>query len=309
LIPGKTNYTQEGKPIHKLAARGKTEIVRLILDNCRGNPDYVNTVVPGVDKTPLYYAQQGGHLMTMFLLVDRGGVFERKTVHRREISDHLVDMKLKPEVVSSGNQPQATGLGSQSKQLHHKKSVSEGEAYTHRILSGFETGSAPEEVISIHHKIDFPYELADACCKRGYLGILQFLEDCGLSLRTNPSQRRDLHMIAVENGHVDIAEFLFKRGFSVNSPGFLFMGISPLECACGSSFMDPRTRKEMVVFLLKAGADPNYMDKGGYTVMDIASGMESKGSKEVVRLLIEAGFDLGKRNRWGEDYSTLVARM
>jgi len=304
-----TNYTQEGKPIHKLAARGKTEIVRLILDNCRGNPDYVNTVVPGVDKTPLYYAQQGGHLMTMFLLVDRGGVFERKTVHRREISDHLVDMKLKPEVVSSGNQPQATGLGSQSKQLHHKKSVSEGEAYTHRILSGFETGSAPEEVISIHHKIDFPYELAAACCKRGYLGILQFLEDCGLSLRTNPSQRRDLHMIAVENGHVDIAEFLFKRGFSVNSPGFSFMGISPLECACGSPFMDPRTRKEMVVFLLKAGADPNYMDKGGYTVMDIASGMESKGSREVVRLLIEAGFDLGKRNRWGEDYSTLVARM
>jgi len=90
--------------------------------------------------------------------------------NNKEISDHLIDMKLKPEVVESGNQPQATGLGSQSKQLHHKKIVSEGEAYAQIILSGFETGSAPEKVISIHHEIDFPHQLADECCKRGILG-------------------------------------------------------------------------------------------------------------------------------------------
>jgi hypothetical protein len=60
--------------------------------------------------------------------------------NNKEISDHLVDMKLQPEVVGSANQPQATGLGSQSKQLHHKEIASEGEAYAHIILSGFETG-------------------------------------------------------------------------------------------------------------------------------------------------------------------------
>jgi ankyrin repeat protein len=218
-------------------------------------------------------------------------------------------MKLKPEVVGSGNQPQATGLGSQSKQLHHKKIVSEGEAYAHIILSGFETGSVPEKVISIHHEIDFPHELADECCKRGYLGILQFLEDCGLNLRPNLTLAWDLHITAVEHGHVGIVEFLFKRGFSVNSPDASHRGISPLQRACESPHMDPRKRKEMVILLLKAGADPNYTDKGGYTAMDIASGMESKGSRELVRLLIEAGFDLGKLNRWGEDYLALVARM
>ncbi|KAH9540678.1 hypothetical protein CY35_14G018300 [Sphagnum magellanicum] len=218
-------------------------------------------------------------------------------------------MKLKPEVVGSGNQPQATGLGSQSKQLHHKKIGSEGEAYAHTILSGFETGSASEKVISIHHEIDFPHQLADECCKRGYLGILQFLEDCGLNLRPNPTLTWDLHITAVDHGHVGIVEFLFKRGFSVNSPDTSHRGISPLQCACESPHMDPRKRKEMVIFLLKAGADPNYTDKGGYTAMDIASGMKSKGSRELVRLLIEAGFDLGKRNCWGEDYLTLVARM
>jgi hypothetical protein len=280
--------------------------------------------------------------------------------NNKEISDHLVDMKLKPEVVGSGNQPQATGLGSQSKQLphkkfasegevgllieagfnlgkmkrwgedystlvatglgstsrptgskqlHHKKPMSEGEAYTQRILSGFETGSASEEVISIHHTIEFPHELADECCKTGYLGILQFLEDCGLNLRPNPTLTWDLHKTAVDHGHIGILEFLFKRGFSVNSPDTSPRGLSPLQRACESPHMDPRKRNEMVLFLLKAGADPNYTDKGGYTAMDIASGRESKGSRELVQLLIEAGFDLGKRNRWGEDYLTLVARM
>ncbi|CAM6003112.1 unnamed protein product [Sphagnum balticum] len=435
------------KPIHNLAARGKTEMVRLILANWEGDPDYVNTVVPGIDQTPLYYPIRGDHVETMNFLLERGGALERQTVHHavsiscsqtfefldslfplaikegclqvflelsdrrwrlcdpqlkfadpggihirclkehiknvahlspsitplraacqkgsegalksflhllvhvtkvtrgilclllsyiaihgskemldllvqkhgfdvkvklvtyyvqqllldeascsnvqdktwlhrdtvlkenlvayggnyvsleniarwsnnKEIPDHLVDMKLQPEVVGSANQPQATGLGSRSKQLHHKKIASEGEAYAHIFLSGFQTGSAPEKVISIHHEIDFPHQLADECCKRGYLGILQFLEDCGLNLRPNPRLAWDLHITAVEHGHV--------------------------------------------------GADPNYTDKGGYTAMDIATGMESKGSREVVQLLIEAGFDLGKLNRWGEDYVALVARM
>jgi serine/threonine protein kinase/ankyrin repeat protein len=491
----KSQFRME-KPIHKLAARGKTEMVRLILANWEVDPDYVNTVVPGIYQTPLYYAIRGDHVETMNFLLERGGALERQTVHldvsiswsqifefldslfplaikegclqvflelsdrrwrlcdpqlkfadpggihirclkehiknvahlspsitplraacqkgsegalksflhllvhvtkdtrdilrlllsyiaihgskemldlllqkhgfdvevelntyyvqqllldeascsnvqdktwlhrdtllkenlvtyggnyvslekiarwsnNKEISDHLVDMKLQPEVVGSANQPQATGLGSQSKQLHHKKIVSEGEAYAHIILSGFETGSAPEKVISIHHEIDFPYQLAYECCKMGYLGILQFLEDCGLNLRPNPRLAWDLHITAVEHGHVGIVEFLFKRGFSVNS----YAGdrcISPLQRACESPHMDPRKRKEMVLFLLEAGADPNYTDQGGYTAMDIAAGMESKGSREVVQLLIEAGFDLGKLNRWGEDYLALVARM
>jgi ankyrin repeat protein len=51
-------------------------------------------------------------------------------------------------------------------------------------------------------------------------------------------------------------------------------------------------------FVLKAGANPNYTNKGGYTAMDIASGLESKGSRELVGLLLEAGFNLGKMDQW-----------
>jgi hypothetical protein len=45
--------------------------------------------------------------------------------------------------------------------------------------------------------------------------------------------------------------------------------------------------------MLKSGADPNYMDKGGYTPMDTVSGLASKSSRELVRLLLEASFNLG----------------
>ncbi len=83
------------------------------------------------------------------------------------------------------------------------------------------------------------------------------------------------------------------------------MGKSPLQCACASPYMDPRQNKEMVVFILKAGANPNYTNNGGYTAMDIASGLESKGSRELVRLLLEADVHLGKMDQWGEDYLTL----
>jgi ankyrin repeat protein len=68
-------------------------------------------------------------------------------------------------------------------------------------------------------------------------------------------------------------------------------------------------KKEMLSFLLKKGADPNYTSNGGYTSMDIASGLQTKGSRELVKLLLQAGFNIGKKNHWGEDYSSMVTRM
>jgi hypothetical protein len=47
------------------------------------------------------------------------------------------------------------------------------------------------------------------------------------------------------------------------------------------------------------------MDKGGYTPMDIVSGLPSKSSRELVRLLLEASFNLRERNCCGEDYLIL----
>ncbi len=59
------------------------------------------------------------------------------------------------------------------------------------------------------------------------------------------------------------------------------MGKSPLQCACASPYMDPRQNKEMVVFILKAGANPNYTNKGGYTAMDIAKWVGKQGFQRI----------------------------
>jgi ankyrin repeat protein len=45
--------------------------------------------------------------------------------------------------------------------------------------------------------------------------------------------------------------------------------------------MDPRQNKEMVVFILKAGANPNYTNKGGYTAMDIAKWVGKQGFQRI----------------------------
>ncbi len=164
-------------------------------------------------------------------------------------------------------------------------------------------------MISIHYNIDFPHELSVECCKRGYLGILQFLEDCGLNLSPNPQVLWDLPITAVQYGHINVADFLLQRGFSVNSSDGSSAGWSPLQRVCQSPHMDPRKKKEMVSFLLKKSADPNYTSNGGYTSMDIASGLQTKGSRELVKLLLQAGFNMGKKNHWGEDYSNMVTRM
>jgi len=196
----------------------------------------------------------GDTLLKIILIASDGHYITLENVAQwsdnKELFDYLVDLQVKQEVVSSGNESQATGLGSQSKQLYQEKSASEGEAYAQRILSGFETGSAPEEVISIHYNIDFPHELSVECCKRGYLGILQFLEDCGLNFSPNPQVLWDPHITAVQYGHINVADFLLQRGFSVNSSDGSSAGWSPLQWACQSPHMDPRKKKEMVSFLL-----------------------------------------------------------
>ncbi|KAJ7543680.1 hypothetical protein O6H91_09G048200 [Diphasiastrum complanatum] len=145
------------------------------------------------------------------------------------------------------------------------------------------------------------------------MGILQFLEDCELDLNHikadsgNGSEEPSSSLLhtAAYHGHVKIAKYLLERGFSVNS-SYCFLGSSPLQRACESSVS--MQKKDMVTLLLEAGADPNHKNRGSYTAMGIASGLTSKGARELVQLLVGAGFDLGKRDRWGDDYLSLVTR-
>ena len=344
------------KPIHKLAALGRTEMVSMILENCGVEfPDYVNTTMPvGLDDTPLYCAIRGGdHVETVRFLMDRGGSISVDRIRaqffydpswslgreeilptllflirheydndRKKIKDYLFSRQLQGLI-------DPISLTAHTRQLQHapdpehssdvralcasdERYLDLAKPYVRRILSAFETGVS-EEMISLHFQIEFPWALAEECCRKGYLGILQFLEDCGLDLnlykemsnavgnRINPLLNQ-----AAFFGHVDVARYLVERGHSVNSKFLLFGSTTPLQRACESPTL--MHKKEMVAFLLNAGADPNYRDEFGYTAMDRASGSDSYG-RELVRLLLEAGFDCGLKDRWGEDYLDHIARI
>jgi serine/threonine protein kinase len=347
------------KPIHKLAASGKTEMVRMILEKyCEVDPAYVNTTTPTRNvETPLYYAIEGGVNIEMVkFLSERGGIISPKALRERqdldlhvgglyqwarrnniswllgalcalaEEKEHLKTLEFfktfspgsakVSKDFGFGRDVRVPSLGTSNGKTAPHAVYGVAKAYVRKILADFERGVS-EEVISLHFHIEFPAQLAEACCEKGYLGILQFLEEyCGLDLNLlkenggggiQYSSGSLLHTAAFY-GHVNIARFLLKRGYSVNS-SFHYLGCSPLHRACESQVLKHNNEFQMVALLLNAEADPNYRDEGGYTAMDRVYGDTSKGSRDLVRLLLEAGFDCGQKNRWGEDYMDIISQI
>ena len=155
--------------------------------------------------------------------------------------------------------------------------------------------------------------LAALCCENGYLGILQFLEDCGLDLsllKNEPgvrsNQTSSLLHIAAQYGHVNVVKLLLNRGFPIDS-SVDWCKDSPLLRVFESS--RSIHKKEMVAFLLDEGADPNYTNKMGYKAMDMVNGPPYKGVRDMVWLLLEAGFDIGGKDPWGNDYMDTLTKI
>lgn len=192
------------------------------------------------------------------------------------------------------------------------------ESYAQKILHDFESGAC-DEVISIHFQIGYPLVLARQCCEKGYLGVLQFLEDsCRLDLSElrrrgeQPSSTRydSLLHTAAYFGQVDVAKFLIvERGFGVNkvvNPG---RWNSPLQDAIVTERSRGKNKKAMVKLLLERGADPNYKNFFGYTAMDQVDTPPYEETRGIIRLLLEAGYESGNKDRWGEDCLDLVTKL
>jgi ankyrin repeat protein len=167
------------------------------------------------------------------------------------------------------------------------------------------------EVISMHFGLDNPFDLARHCCIKGHVGVLKFYEDCGLDLDAiRDDQDQDSILIfAVDYGHIDMVKYLLERGFLVDSTNW-YIGETPLQHACSirpdASRIERQHKMDIASLLLEKGADPNYVNQEGYTAMDQALDFNDK---EVVRLLVDHGFGVGSKNRYGEDYMTGVANI
>ncbi|KAG0575727.1 hypothetical protein KC19_5G026100 [Ceratodon purpureus] len=157
-----------------------------------------------------------------------------------------------------------------------------------------------------------PYDLALDCCRKGHVAVLKNYEDCGKldldAIRDNKDRDSILHH-AVDHAHMDMVKYLLERGFPVDSTNWYF-GETPLQHACSrrpdGSNLERQQKMDIASLLLEKGADPNYVNQEGYTAMDQALDFNDK---QMVRFLVDHGFDLGRKNRYGEDYMTRIANI
>jgi hypothetical protein len=106
-----------------------------------------------------------------------------------------------------------------------------------------------------------------------------------------------LHVAAAAHHRV-LAETLVAHGAAVRARNR--RGAEPLHYAAdghpGVDFSDPKARREMICFLIDAGADPNAMDKSG--VAPLHRGVRSRNSA-AVGALIDGGADPLLMNKSG----------
>ena len=107
---------------------------------------------------------------------------------------------------------------------------------------------------------------------------------------SHPNGTAAIH-IASNNNHVEIVKLLLEAGVNVNQKGA--QGTTPLLFALVRRDGDTSDRSGMVALLLAAGADPNATNEQGIRILDSAlSFAMAPGGLKIFKLLVEAGAEL-----------------
>jgi len=318
------------KPIHVACQKGKEKVFEAAFALVDYNESFY------IIRALMFYIARGGSKeMLDIILVNRTFVedyFISKTFSMRDVavlllaegtSPNLLDSAHSGDIESRISVSDVAAASGNIEVFQHILKVQPEDSGSEEVdadsfgdleVSGeaLELSSHLEaEVISMHFALDNPYGLALDCCRKGYVGVLKFYEDCGLDLdaiRDNEDRHSILHF-AVDHAHIDMVKYLLERGFLVDSTNWI-MGETPLQHACSRRPDASRTKRlhqmDIASLLREKGADPNYVNQGGYTAMDQAMDFNDK---QMIRFLVDHGFDLGQKNRYGEDYMTRIANI
>ncbi len=92
-------------------------------------------------------------------------------------------------------------------------------------------------------------------------------------------------------GHLETAEYLIKAGAQINSPSKNGLQAAPIQSAAAAGHF------EIVLLLLRHGADPNIREQGGYTPLHAAA---QNGDIDLLRALIVHGADQEAKSNDGK---------
>lgn len=105
-------------------------------------------------------------------------------------------------------------------------------------------------------------------------------------------------ILAAQGGHIDIAEYLIKKGADMNTKDMF--GRTPLSHSLEAGQLS------MAKFLLNYGVNVNTKDDVSQTPLHIAV---VKGNFEVVKLLVEKGADVNAKNELGMTPQDLAKQL
>ncbi|KAJ7551512.1 hypothetical protein O6H91_06G018400 [Diphasiastrum complanatum] len=304
------DYLNVSPPLHYLCRYGKTKMAKILISEMGADVKYINKggntflhevskkgykeiaellLSHGVDPnlenndglTALDIAVEMGHLELQNLLFKVGGVRGKG---------------LKPTENTQQMEPE-------SQRCQLTKAVQDGN------LQKLKQILAKESLISTLSS-EAQFDLVKTCCQKGYLDILRVLHEHGVDIhgQVDPFGIKSPLNFAAQYGNVDIIKFLIEKGVQVNvqlEPKASTISSRPklnyreaLHSAAGGQ------QAEAMEALLQAGANPNALDNCGTTAMDRAIGYKNK---RMIKLLIEHGFDTGKRDREDRTYMSRIA--
>ena len=295
-------------PLHYAAERGDVEIVRLLLEKWA----YPNAR-DQMGRTPLHEATKNGHVDVVRLLLEHGANPNAKDedgrtpLHEATKNGHVDVVKL---LLEHGADPNAQNEKGETP-LH--TAARWGRVDVVRLLlergADFKSrdaeGRTPVDVASASVKNVFveweqrrTLSLFDAVTRGDVEGVKLWLER-GVDPNVKVGGSTPLH-VAAERGYVEIVELLLSWKWRVEVDARDGRGFTPLQYACfGLLHAGPVSvgrYRDVVVALLRRGADPDVRDEEGNTVLHWAA---SRGHGWVVDLLVRYGADLYAKNKRG----------
>ena len=115
--------------------------------------------------------------------------------------------------------------------------------------------------------------------------------EAGVSLEDTDYRRKTPLLMAAEQGHMQIVEYLVEQGTEIDASTSPANGeVTPLRYAIDNEDF------QMVMYLVEHGADVNHTNEAGWTPLMTAARV---GNRDIIEYLLEQGADLTARTDEG----------
>ncbi len=127
---------------------------------------------------------------------------------------------------------------------------------------------------------DVYFNALQAAASGGNEDVINFLLEQGMNINAPTPQGWTPLFIAVRDGQAEAAKLLIYRGANLNAQ--TDRGATALMMAVTQKFPSEKVRRDLLLYLLKRGADPNQKDAFGHSAFYYAAALQNADSAELL---------------------------